>query len=165
MITQSMAVHDFCGAAPLCALFSCASALFLGPGTPPQPFAGVPLDASEDHDEILARARRERAGGDARRLEARCEAAAPFYRPYPDGGDLAEARAKVLAVYAQLDTRVNTTLPPAQAPLDDAELRYELLTFGGVDHAFFNDTNARYDVAAAAEAYRRVLAWLERFLG
>ena len=29
------------------------------------------------------------------------------------------------------------------------------------DHAFFNDTGARYNAAAAAEAWRRVLDWFD----
>jgi carboxymethylenebutenolidase len=33
-----------------------------------------------------------------------------------------------------------------------------------VDHAFFNDTGARYNATAAARAYRRVLDWFGRYL-
>jgi dienelactone hydrolase len=33
-----------------------------------------------------------------------------------------------------------------------------------VNHAFFNDTGARYYPAAAAAAYERVLDWFERFV-
>ena len=40
-----------------------------------------------------------------------------------------------------------------------AGLTHELRTFPGVDHAFFNDTGARYDEAAAAEAYQAMLDW------
>jgi carboxymethylenebutenolidase len=97
--------------------------------------------------------------------ERRLNAAAPFYGPFPAGGDLSGARAKVLAVYGGLDTRVNVTIPAAKAALEDAELRHEILTFLSADQAFFNDTGVRFHVAAAAEAYRRVLGWFERFLG
>ena len=30
-------------------------------------------------------------------------------------------------------------------------------------HAFFNDTGARFNAPAAAEAYRRTLGWFARF--
>ena len=53
--------------------------------------------------------------------------------------------------------------PPAAA-LERAGLAHELVTFPGVNHAFFNDTGARYNATAAAEAYRRVLDWFGRHL-
>src|SRR5262245_4170241 len=96
--------------------------------------------------------------------ESRLAAAAPFYGPFPEGGDLRGAKAAVLAVYGGLDTRVGATRPAAEAALDAAKLRHQILTFTVADHAFFNDTGARYNVAAAAEAYRRVLDWFDRFL-
>ena len=33
------------------------------------------------------------------------------------------------------------------------------------DHAFFNDTGAKFNPPAAAEAYRRVLDWFDRYAG
>lgn len=33
-----------------------------------------------------------------------------------------------------------------------------------MNHAFFNDTGARYDAATAATAYQRVLDWYGRHL-
>jgi carboxymethylenebutenolidase len=56
------------------------------------------------------------------------------------------------------------TRDAAQAALDAARLRHEIVTFPDVDHAFFNDTGARYNAAAAAVAYRRVLEWYGRFV-
>jgi carboxymethylenebutenolidase len=96
--------------------------------------------------------------------ERRLSAAAPFYGPFPQGGELRRARADVLAVYGGLDARVNGTREAARAALDAAGLRYQILTFTDADHAFFNDTGMRYNVAAAAEAYRRVIGWYERAL-
>jgi carboxymethylenebutenolidase len=96
--------------------------------------------------------------------EPRLAAAAPFYGPFPENGDLSGSKAAVLAIYAGLDTRVNATQPAAQAALEAAGLEHELVTFPGVNHAFFNDTGARYDPAAAAAAYQRVLDWFERFV-
>ena len=94
--------------------------------------------------------------------EPRLTAAAPFYGPFPTDGDLSGNRAAVLGVYGGLDTRINATRPAAQAALEAAGLRYELLTFTEADHAFFNNTNvARFNAPAAAEAWRRVIDWFD----
>jgi len=93
--------------------------------------------------------------------EPRLAAAAPFYGPFPEGGSLEGTRAAVLGVYGGLDTRVNETKPAAQAALEAARLEHELLTFGEADHAFFNDTGARFNPHAAAEAWRRTLNWFD----
>jgi carboxymethylenebutenolidase len=37
-------------------------------------------------------------------------------------------------------------------------------TFTGADHGFFNDTGARYNEAAATEAYADVLDWFAQHL-
>lgn len=93
--------------------------------------------------------------------EPRLAAAAPFYGPFPQGGDLSGSRAAVLGVYGGLDARVNATLPAAKAALEAAELEHELVTFTEADHAFFNDTGARFNPHAAAEVWRRALNWFD----
>jgi carboxymethylenebutenolidase len=96
--------------------------------------------------------------------EARLAAAAPFYGTFPEGGSLRGAKAAVLGIYAELDARVNATRGTANAALRAARLRHQVVTFPGVDHAFFNDTGPRYHAEAAAAAYRRVLAWFGRYV-
>jgi carboxymethylenebutenolidase len=96
--------------------------------------------------------------------EPRLAAAAPFYGTFPEGGDLKGSKAAVLGIYAELDSRVNATRPAAEAALKAARLRHSIVTFPGVDHAFFNDTGPRYNAAAAAEAYRRVLDWFKQYV-
>jgi carboxymethylenebutenolidase len=96
--------------------------------------------------------------------EPRLAAAVPFYGPFPENGDLSGSKAAVLGIYAGLDTRVNATRPAAEAALVAAGLEHEIVTFPDVNHAFFNDTGARYNAAAAAAAYERVLAWFARFV-
>ena len=91
--------------------------------------------------------------------EPRAAAAAPFYGPAPANPDFSGSKAAVLAVYAELDSRVNATRDAAVAALEAADLKHEVRTFPGVDHAFFNDTGPRYNAAAAAEAYQAVLDW------
>lgn len=93
--------------------------------------------------------------------EPRLAAAAPFYGPFPEGGVLDGSRAEVLGVYGGLDARVNATRPTAKAALEAAGLKHELLTFSEADHAFFNDTGARFNPHAATEAWRRALNWFD----
>jgi carboxymethylenebutenolidase len=93
--------------------------------------------------------------------EPRLAAAAPFYGPFLEGGDLRGSRAAVLGVYGGLDARVNASQPAAKAALEAARLKHELLTFTEADHAFFNDTGARFNPHAATEAWRRALNWFD----
>jgi carboxymethylenebutenolidase len=96
--------------------------------------------------------------------EPRLAAAIPFYGPAPSEPDFSGNRAAVFAVYAELDARVNASRERAQAALETAGLTHQVKTYPGVDHAFFNDTGARYNADQAAAAYRDVLDWLGRYL-
>ena len=137
---------------------------------PPQRFD---QDMKAAVTELSRRVRREKlaaigfcfGGGMVWRLlaagESRLAAAAPFYGPFPAGGNLTRARAAVLGVYGGLDARVNASIPAARAALEAARLKHELLTFTLADHAFFNDTGARFNPHAAAEAWRRTLNWFD----
>ncbi|HWM19505.1 MAG TPA: dienelactone hydrolase family protein, partial [Ilumatobacteraceae bacterium] len=91
--------------------------------------------------------------------ESRLAAAVPFYGPFPEGGNLTGAKAAVLGIYAELDSRVNASRPAARVALRKAKLRHQIVTYPGVDHAFFNPTGSRHDPAAAAAAYRRMVSW------
>jgi carboxymethylenebutenolidase len=97
--------------------------------------------------------------------EPRLSAAVPFYGPVPENPDFAGSKdAAVLGIYAALDDRVNASEPAARAALDRAGLVYDLVTEPDADHAFFNDTRERYNPAAAADAWRRLQDWFERYL-
>ncbi|MGI9021900.1 MAG: dienelactone hydrolase family protein [Acidimicrobiales bacterium] len=97
--------------------------------------------------------------------EPRLAAAAPFYGTVRTNVDFSQGEAAVLGVYAELDSRVNATREEARAALERAGLPHEIRTFPGVDHAFFNDTNAaRYNAAQAAAAYTAVLDWFDTHL-
>ena len=91
--------------------------------------------------------------------ESRLAAAVPSYGPFPGGGNLTGSKAAVLGVYAGLDSRVNASRAAARAALRKAKLRHQIVTYPGVDHAFFNPTGARHDPAAAAAAYKGMLDW------
>ncbi len=94
----------------------------------------------------------------------RVAAAVPFYGPGPAGADFSKTRAAVLGVYAERDSRVNASREAMGAALAAAGRTSELKTFPGVDHAFFNDTGARYDATQAGAAYDAVLAWFATHL-
>jgi carboxymethylenebutenolidase len=96
--------------------------------------------------------------------ERRLAAAAPFYGPFPEGGTLRRSKTAVLGVYAGLDERVNATRDAARAAVEAARLEHQFVTFTEANHAFFNDTGARFNPAAMAEAYHRVLNWFDRFV-
>jgi carboxymethylenebutenolidase len=91
-------------------------------------------------------------------------AAVPFYGPLPDNPDFAASKAAVLAIYAALDTQVTLSEPAAKAALDRAKLVNDVVVEPDADHAFFNDTGPRYNAAAAADAWPRVLDWFGRYL-
>jgi carboxymethylenebutenolidase len=91
--------------------------------------------------------------------ERRLQAAAPFYGPFPEGGDLRRSRAAVLGVYGGLDNRVNATREAARAALEAADVDYRIQTFTEANHAFFNDTGERFNAPAAEEAWHQVLYW------
>ena len=96
--------------------------------------------------------------------EARLAAAVPFYGTFPEGGNLSGAKAAVLGIYAELDSRVNATRSAARTELRRAGLKHSIVTYPGVDHAFFNPTSSRYDRAAATAAYRRMISWFDKYV-
>ena len=96
--------------------------------------------------------------------EPRLSAAVPFYGPAPSDPTFDGNTAAVLGVYAERDGRVNASRDRAEAALEAAGLEHRMVTYPGVDHAFFNDTGSRYDATQAAAAYTDVLAWLGEHL-
>jgi carboxymethylenebutenolidase len=93
--------------------------------------------------------------------EPRLAAAVPFYGPFPEGGSLSGAKAAVLGIYAELDSRVNASRAAARTALRKAGLKHQIVTYPDVDHAFFNPTSSRYDRGAATAAYRRMIGWFD----
>jgi carboxymethylenebutenolidase len=94
----------------------------------------------------------------------RLSAAVPFYGPLPDDPDFTGSKAAVLAIYGALDSRVTGSQNAAKAALNRAGLVNEIVVEPDADHAFFNDTGPRYNAAAAADAWQRLLDWLDRYL-
>ena len=96
--------------------------------------------------------------------EQRLAAAVPFYGPAPENPDFSQAKAAVLAIYGEQDERVNASRDRAEAALKAAGLTYQIRTFAGAGHAFFNDTGPRYNAEAAQQAYGEVLDWYGQHL-
>jgi carboxymethylenebutenolidase len=92
-------------------------------------------------------------------------AAVPFYGPAPDDPRFTGTKAAVLGIFAEQDARVNAGRDTLDRALTAAGVTHEFVTEPGANHAFFNDTGQRYDPTAAADAYRRMLAWFGTHLG
>jgi carboxymethylenebutenolidase len=54
--------------------------------------------------------------------------------------------------------------PARPCSLEKAGLAHEIVTYPGVDHAFFNDTGARYHAGTAATVYGKLIDWFGRYL-
>lgn len=92
------------------------------------------------------------------------DAAAPFYGSAPALEDVGKIEAELLVVLAANDERINAGWPAYESALQKAGVRYALFQPEGTQHGFNNDTTPRYDEAAAAEAWKRLLELFERRL-
>lgn len=95
---------------------------------------------------------------------AQLRAAVPYYGANPPLADVPKIKAAVLAIYAARDERINAGIPAIREALQKAGVVFEIVIAPDADHAFFNDTGARYAPAAARMAWERTTAWFERYL-
>ena len=91
-------------------------------------------------------------------------AAVPFYGPHPLPSDVPNIRAAVLAIYGGLDNRINSGIPAIEEAMAANNKIYEKVIYPDADHAFHNDTGARYNPSAAQDAWQRTLAWFEQYV-
>jgi len=91
-------------------------------------------------------------------------AAVPYYGPAPALDEIANIRAPVLAIYGELDPRINLAIPDVEAAMQAHGKTFEKMIYAGALHAFFNDTGANYNAEAAQDAWPRTLAWFEKYL-
>ena len=91
-------------------------------------------------------------------------AAVPFYGPHPAVEDVPKINAAVLAIYGELDQRINQGIPAIEAAMVANNKIYEKMIYSNADHAFHNDTGARYNPEAAQDAWARTLAWFEKYV-
>jgi carboxymethylenebutenolidase len=91
-------------------------------------------------------------------------AAVPFYGPPPAVEDIPKIEAAVLAFYGGQDTRITSTAPTIEKAMQDNGKIFEKMIYPDAGHAFFNNTGARYNPQAAADAWKRTLDWFGNFL-
>ena len=94
------------------------------------------------------------------------KAAVPYYGPQPSNYEDIGSKAKgaTLAVYAEQDTRITSTSSQMEEQLKKAGVPVEIRVFAGVNHAFHNDTGARYAPEAAQKAWVATIEWLRKYL-
>ena len=92
-------------------------------------------------------------------------AAVPFYGvPVPEV-DVPGIGAAVLAIYAGRDDRINQNIPAIEAAMGKHGKTFRKIVYPNVDHAFHNDSGARYNAQAAKAAWSEALAWFGKYLG
>ncbi len=78
-----------------------------------------------------------------------------FYGVAPPLDQVPKIKAALLLHYAGLDNRVGATRPAYEAALKAAGVEFISYTYEGANHAFFDNTTARYDAQAAALSWER----------
>ena len=91
-------------------------------------------------------------------------AAVPFYGPAPDVEDVPNIRAAILAIYGELDSRINSGIPTIEQAMLENNKIYEKIIYPNADHAFNNDTGTRYNAEAAKDAWEHTLAWFDKYI-
>jgi len=93
------------------------------------------------------------------------QAAVPYYGPAPgDVAGIGSTKAAVLAVYAEQDTRVTQGKDTIEPQLKKAGVPYQINVYPGVNHAFYNDTGARYGADQARKAWVDSIEWFGKYL-
>lgn len=107
-------------------------------------------------------------GGMAWRLttrDTRIKAAVPFYGVNPNLKYVPNITAKVLAIYGELDDRINAGIDEITEAMAKANKPFEKIIYPGAQHAFHNDANPdRYHPEAAKQAWQRTIEWLRRWM-
>lgn len=92
-------------------------------------------------------------------------AAVAYYGSQPDAADVPKIKAALLLHYAGTDDRINAGIPAFEEALKKANIKYDLYSYEGAQHAFNNDTApTRYNETAAKLAWDRTLAFFNKNL-
>jgi carboxymethylenebutenolidase len=96
-------------------------------------------------------------------LGADLAAAAPFYGGAPPVEDVPKISAAMLIHHGALDTRLVEAYPEYEAAMQSAGITHEGHLYPDSVHGFFNDaTPARYNKAAAEQAWTRTIEWFNQ---
>ena len=91
-------------------------------------------------------------------------AAVPFYGPHPPLEDVPNIHAAILAIYGELDSRIDAGIPEIEQAMNENNKVFEKIIYPNADHAFHNDTGSRYNAEAAKDAWERTLAWFDQYV-
>jgi carboxymethylenebutenolidase len=98
-------------------------------------------------------------------LGADLAAAAPFYGGAPPAEDVPKISAAMLIHHGALDARLVAAYPEYEAALQSAGIPHEGHLHPDSVHGFFNDaTPARYNKAAAEQAWTRTIEWFNQYV-
>ena len=99
------------------------------------------------------------------RLGPGLAAAAPFYGAAPMAADVPKIKAAILVHHGALDTRLVEAWPEYEKALKAAGVPYEGHIYPGAVHGFNNDaTPARYNKAAADQAWASTIRWFNKYV-
>lgn len=99
------------------------------------------------------------------RMGADLAAAAPFYGSAPPVADVPKIKAAILVHHGEQDTRLVEGWPAYDAALKAAGVPHEGHIYPGAGHGFNNDaTPARYNKAAADQAWKSTIAWFNKYV-
>ena len=91
-------------------------------------------------------------------------AAVPFYGGPAPLDRVPAIRARLMLHFAANDERINAAWPAYRERLQAAGVNFEAFTYPNTHHGFNNDTTPRHDPDAAALAWQRTIAFLDRTL-
>ncbi len=92
-------------------------------------------------------------------------AVVPFYGSAPAAADVPKIKAAVLVHHGETDTRLVQAWPAYEAALKAAGVPHEGHIYSGAGHGFNNDaTPQRYNKAAADLAWKRTIAWFNKYV-
>lgn len=92
-------------------------------------------------------------------------AVAPFYGQAAAAADVPKIKAAVLVHHGETDTRLVEAWPAYEMALKAAGVKYEGHIYPGAGHGFNNDaTPARYNKAAADQAWKRTIEWFNQYV-
>ena len=92
-------------------------------------------------------------------------AVVPYYGQAPAAADVPKIKAAVLVHHGETDTRLVEAWPAYEMALKAAGVRYEGHIYPGAGHGFNNDaTPARYNKAAADQAWKRTIEWFNQYV-
>jgi len=94
------------------------------------------------------------------------KAAAPYYGPKPaDITAFARTKIAVLGVFAELDTRITSTMPDIEAALKQSGTPFALKNYKAANHAFHNDmNNDRFAPEQARAAWKDTVEWFRKYV-